>query len=267
MYVYPKSYQHRHFRRLNGGGMKKYKAVIFDLFDTLINFNRSRLPTADINGVEIKSTSIEVYKVFQKFYKDVDFKDFYTAFTESYVEFEENKRKDYREFHNRERFELMISKMNLQTIYHSTELIDEMVSVHMGKIANAMEFPEENRDTLNTLRNKYRLAIISNFDHAPTAYGILERFDIRDLFERIFISIEVGWRKPKANIFFSALNSLKIMPEEAVFVGDNFEADVVGSKSVGMDVVWINKDREPIREGISKPDYVVSRFADVKNIL
>jgi HAD superfamily hydrolase (TIGR01549 family) len=247
--------------------MKKYKAVIFDLFDTLVNFNRSRLPTADIDGIEIKSTSIEVYKVFQKFHNDVVFKDFYTAFTESYAEFEEKKRKNCREFHNRERFELMISKLNTVTNCHPEELVDEMVLAHMGKIASAMEFPEENKDTLNTLKSKYRLAIISNFDHAPTAYNILERFDISSLFERVFISIEVGWRKPKADIFFSAFNSLKIEPEEAIFVGDNFEADVLGSKGVGMDVVWINKNKEPLRKEISKPDYVVSRFDEIGDIL
>lgn len=254
-------------RASNGDEMKKYKAVIFDLFNTIVNFNRSRLPTAYIDGIEIKSTSIEVYKVFQKFHNDADFKDFYTAFTESYAEFEENKRKDYKEFHNRKRFELMISKMNTETDRHSAELVDEMVLAHMEKIASAIEFPEENRDTLYTLRSKYRLAIISNFDHAPTAYGILERFDIRNLFENIFISIEIGWRKPKADIFFSALNSLKIEPEEAIFVGDNFEADVVGSKAVGMDVVWINKNKEPLRKEISEPDYVVSEFAEIGDIL
>lgn len=251
----------------NGDEMKKYKAVIFDLFDTLVNFNRSRLPAVDIDGVEIRSTSIEVYKVFQKFHNNVDFKDFYAAFTESYAEFEENKQKDYREFHSRERFELMISKMIRETNCHFEELVDEMVLTHMGKIASAMEFPEENRDTLKTLKSKYRLAIVSNFDHAPTAYRILERFDIKSLFERIFISIEVGWRKPKADIFFSALNSLKIEPEEAIFVGDNFEADVVGSKAVGMDVVWINKNREPLKREISKPEHVVSKFVEIVEIL
>lgn len=248
--------------------MKKYKAIIFDLFDTIVNFNRHRLPTADIDGVEVKSTSMEVYKVFQKFHKDLDFKDFYVAFIESYTEFEKNKRKNYKEYHNRERFELMISKMNTKTYSHPEKLlVDEMVLVHMKNIANAMEFPKENRDTLNTLRSKYKLAVISNFDHAPTAYGILERFDIRNLFERIFISIEVGWRKPKADIFLSAFNFLEIGPEEAIFVGDNFEADVVGSKAVGMEVVWINKNREPIREGISRPDYVVSKFTEIGDIL
>jgi putative hydrolase of the HAD superfamily len=247
--------------------MNNYKVVIFDLFDTLVNFNRSRLPTAYIDGVEVKSTSIEVYKVFQKSHKDVNFKDFYNAFTLSYSEFEENKRKDYKEFHNRERFKLMISKMNIETNSHSEKLAEDMVLVHMEKIAKAMEFPEENRDTLKTLRSKYRLAIISNFDHAATAYSILDSFNIQSYFEKIFISIEIGWRKPKAEMFLNAFNLLKIMPEEAIFVGDNYEADVVGSKTVGMDVIWINKNEEQIREGISKPDYVVSKFAEIGSIL
>lgn len=245
----------------------KYKAIIFDLFDTLVNFNRSRLPAANIDGVEVKSTSIEVYKVFQKFHNDVYFKDFYIAFTESHAEFEENKRKDYKEFHNRERFEIMINKMNTETNCHSEELVNEMVLAHMRKIASAMEFPKENRDALNILRSKYRLAIISNFDHAPTVYDIMERFDIRSFFERIFVSIEIGWRKPKADIFFSAFNSLKLRPEEAIFIGDNFEADVVGSKAVGMDVIWLNKNGESLREGSTKPDYVISRFAEIVDIL
>jgi putative hydrolase of the HAD superfamily len=253
---------------VDGDKMKQYKVIIFDLFDTIVNFNRYRLPAADIDGVKVNSTSMEVYKVFQKFHKGVDFKDFYVAFIESFTEFEKNKRKDYKEYHNRERFELMISMMNTQTNSLPEKLlVDEMVLVHMGSIANAVELPKENRDTLNTLRRKYKLAVISNFDHAPTAYGILERFDLRNLFERIFISIEVGWRKPKADIFLSAFNFLEIGPEEAIFVGDNFEADVVGSKSVGMDVVWINRYKESIREGISRPDYTVSKFAEIGDIL
>jgi HAD superfamily hydrolase (TIGR01549 family) len=247
--------------------MEKYKTIIFDLFDTLINFNRSQLPAADIDGVEVRSTSIAVYRVFQKFYKNVDFNEFYTAFVESYTEFEENKRKEYKEFHNRERFELMINKMNVEKNSHSKGLVEEMVLAHMESIADAMEFPEENRNTLNLLKNKYRLAIISNFDHAPTAYSILDRFDIRSYFERILISIEIGWRKPKADIFLKAFDLLRIKPEEAIFVGDNFEADIIGSKAVGMNVIWINRNKEPFKEGVLKPDHTVSKFTEIEDIL
>jgi len=60
--------------------MKKYKAVILDLFDTVINFNRSHLTVVNVDGIGVTSTSVDVYKVFKKFYNNVDFDGFYKAF-------------------------------------------------------------------------------------------------------------------------------------------------------------------------------------------
>lgn len=248
--------------------MKKYKAVIFDLFDTVINFNRSRLTVVNVDGTVVRSTSVDVYKVFKKFYNSVAFDKFYKAFIESYTEFNNIKQIEDREFHNRERFKLMLSMMNIEPNSHSDEMVDEIVSVHMKGLANATEFPEENRSTLNLLKSKnYRLAIISNFDHAPTAYGLLEKFGIRDYFERIVISVEIGWRKPKADIFLRAFELLEIKSEDAVFVGDNFDADVIGSRSVGMDVIWINRNGEQLRDENIKPDYAISKFTEIEVIL
>jgi len=247
--------------------MRTYKAIIFDLFDTIVNFNRSLLPEAELNGSRINSTSVAVYMVFKNYYEHVTFDDFYSAFLKSYDEFEEMKRKQNLEFHNKERFKLMLDKLNISTNSDSNRFVEEMVLCHMGKIADAMEFPEENRNTLNMLRYKYRLALISNFDHAPTAYKILDKFGIRNFFEKILISIEVGIRKPKADIFLKAFIHLKINPNDAIFVGDNFEADVIGSKNVGMDVIWVNKGNEKIRHEITNPDYEVTKFAEITKIL
>jgi len=143
-----------------------------------------------------------------------------------------------------------------------------MVTVHMKGLADAVEFPEENRSTLNRLTNKnYRMAIISNFDHAPTAYGLLEKFEIKHYFEKIFISVDIGWRKPKRDIFLNAFDVLGIEPYDAIFIGDSFDADVVGSKSVGMDVIWINRNGEQLRDGNIKPDYSISKFTEIEGIL
>jgi putative hydrolase of the HAD superfamily len=248
--------------------MKEYKAIIFDLFDTLINFNRSRLPEVELDGTPVRSTSRAAYKVFRRFYKYVDFRSFYDAFMESYVELNRIKDEEHRELHNRERFKLMLSKMDIPIDPWSDELIEDMVSVHMDGIANAMEFPEENRETLDIIREKNaRLAIISNFDHAPTAYGLLDKFDIKSYFERILISVEIGWRKPRADIFLEAFDLLRINPQDAIFVGDSYEADVIGSKGVGMNVIWINKNDEPIKDEGLKPDYVVSSFSEIKKYI
>lgn len=247
--------------------MKKYKAVIFDLFDTVVNFNPSRLPSKLINGVQVRSTSSAVYEVFKKFYKHVDFDEFHAPFVESFVEFQKKKLEEHREFHNRERFKIMLNKLSIEDEPHSEELLDKMVLAHMGEIAAAVDFPEENEIVLDSLKKNYRLALISNFDYAPTAYAILEKFNIKRYFEKIVISMEVGWRKPKSDIFHRCLDLLEIKSEEAIFVGDNFDADVIGAKTVGIDVIWINKNSEPHKGMDIKPDYTVSKLAEVKGIL
>jgi len=248
--------------------MKEYKAIIFDLFDTLVNFNRSRLPEVELDGTPVRSTSGATYKIFRRFHDEVDFKSFYDAFVKSYAEFNKIKEKEHREFHTRERFKLMLSKMDIPLDQTSEQLVEDMVSVHMEGIANAVEFPEENRKTLVQIKDKNpRLAIISNFDHAPTAYELLDKFGIKEYFERILISVEIGWRKPKADIFLEAFDLLGINPEDTIFVGDSYEADVVGSKGVGMNVIWINKHYEPIKDGRFKPDYVVSNFSEIKKYI
>lgn len=248
--------------------MKEYEAIIFDLFDTLINFNRSRLPEVELDGTQTKSTSRAAYKIFCRFYKNVGFKDFYNAFMESYIEFNKIKEKEHREFPSRERFKLMISKMGIALDSRSDGMVDDMVSAHMEGIAGAMEFPEKNRKTLIQLKEKNpRLAIISNFDHAPTAYGLLDKFGIRNYFERILISEEIGWRKPKADIFLEALGLLRVKPEDAIFIGDSYEADVVGSKGVGMDVIWISKSDEPVEKRGLRPDFTVSNFYDLLGVI
>ena len=43
--------------------MKTYKAVIFDLFDTLVDFDRALIPTVTIDGREVRTTAGETYKV------------------------------------------------------------------------------------------------------------------------------------------------------------------------------------------------------------
>ena len=248
--------------------MKEYKVIIFDLFDTLVNFNRSRLPEVELDGTPVRSTSRAAYKIFHRFHDEVDFKSFYHAFVESYAQFNKIKEKEHREFHTRERFKFMLRKMDIPLDQLSEKLVEDMVSVHMEGIANAVEFPEENRKTLVQIKDKNpRLAIISNFDHAPTAYELLDKFGIKEYFERILISVEIGWRKPKAEIFLEALDLLGINPQDAIFVGDNYEADVVGSKSVGMSVIWINKSDEQIKDKNLKPDYVVSNFSEIKKYI
>lgn len=248
--------------------MKRYKVIIFDLFDTLIEFNQSKLPVVDINGTQINSTSREVFKVFKTRFTRMDFPTFFKNFRESYKEFQELKLKEFREYHNRKRYKIMLNKMNIDLKEVSNEFLDKMVLAHMNTLASSMELPEENRATLEFIKNKgYRIALISNFDYAPTAYNLLEKFRIKEYFETVAISDEIGWRKPSPKIFQYALRQLNINSKEAIYIGDNYKADVVGARNVGMDVIWINRRSESYNDEIYLPNHIFPNLYEIEKIL
>lgn len=249
--------------------MKSYNTLFFDLFDTVINFNFTNLPSIELNGVRSRTTSTEVYSVFNKYHPEISFEEFYLFFIESYHQFQDMKLIDYKEFPNRDRFRLMLSNMNLDTKGPAAdELADGMVAAHMDGLASAVEFPDGNQSLLNGLREAgYRMAIVSNFDYAPAAYSLIEKFGLRRFFEKIVISEEVGWRKPNPIIFRSALELLGAEPDESIFIGDNFKADVEGSKAVGMDAVWLNSRNENTEGLHPAPDYIISSLPALTGIL
>ena len=248
--------------------MKKYSAIIFDLFDTILDFNFNHLPTVELMGFRSRTTSVEVYEVFREYYPEVTFEEFYDPFIESYNEFQQIKLKEFREFPNRERFVLMLEKMSVNSIGTKDVLIDRMVVAHMNALASCIEYPAENKETLEYLSSKgYRMAIVSNFDYSPTAHMLLERYNLTPIFEVIVISDEVGWRKPKDVIFETAVDKLSIKPDDALFVGDNYSADVVGSKAMKMDAAWINRRKEPEQSLDPAPDYIVKKMSEVRDFL
>ncbi len=248
--------------------MKKYTTVIFDLFDTIVDFNFSRLPTVDIKGVRSRTTSREVYSVFAGYYPAISFAEFYPYFIESYHQFQEMKHVEWREYPNRDRFKLMLRNMDIPDDPNAETAADEMVRAHMEGLASAVEFPEENENALDDVSKKgYRMAIISNFDYAPTAYSLIDKFRIGRFFEQIIISEEVGWRKPKPIIFRRAMELMSIKPEEALFVGDNFRADICGAKGVGMDAAWLNNKHQAAENLSPEPDYIIPELSDIGPIL
>jgi putative hydrolase of the HAD superfamily len=67
----------------------------------------------------------------------------------------------------------------------------------------------------------------------------LEAAGIRDRFDVILDSAVVGVEKPDPAIFRAALTALEVAPEEALFVGDLYEVDVVGARAAGIEAVLL----------------------------
>ncbi len=242
--------------------MKKYSAVLFDLFDTLVMFEPSLLPRVTLNGETWNSTAQHVFTEMRSSLGEMEFTDFYEPFVESHRELLELRKKDLREYPNRKRFEMFVEKMGLKG---DDGLLDRFVFSHMESLCKAMVYPEQHTEVLLYLKEKgYRLSVVSNFDHAPTARNLLAKFGIADFFEHVVISEDVGWRKPHRKIFEFALASLGENPSDVIFIGDNPEADIMGSSDCGIDSVWV-KRREQFSQ--AKPKFIIEDLKELREII
>ena len=247
--------------------MRAYTALIFDLFDTLVDFRRDRMPLIQVDGTEVRSTSRHVYDRFKTVCADVPFEAFYAAFMDGYREAERIRAREWREIRSEDRFRMVLSNLQIPISDVPAEFPEWLAQVHMAKLSEAMVFPAEHRPLVEWARTRYRLAIISNFDHAPTARRLLEENGIAGHFEQIVISAEEGVRKPHPEIFARTLARMGLAPREALFIGDSLAIDVAGAKGVGMDAAWVNRDGEALADRAPAPDYTLTRLTELRDIL
>lgn len=101
--------------------------------------------------------------------------------------------------------------------------------------ANWCDIRPGTREALLRLRERYRLAVISNADGKIA--DILTRCGIADCFETITDSGIVGKEKPDPAIFAAALQSMSVAANRSLYTGDVYCVDYLGSISAGMQCV------------------------------
>ena len=137
----------------------------------------------------------------------------------------------------------------------------------MEVLAGATEIPPAHLALLTELGSRYRIALVSNFDHAATARHILARDGAGACFDPIVISEEHGWRKPHPKIFTDTLEALGVGPGDALFVGDSPADDVAGAQGVGMDVAWVNARGETLPAGLASPTREITAITALADLL
>lgn len=94
------------------------------------------------------------------------------------------------------------------------------------------------QSSLEVLHHKgYKLGIIANQN--PGLEKRLEHWGLRQYFEVIVASAEIGYAKPDKEIFQWAFQLAGCTAQESVMVGDRLDNDIIPAKSVGMKTVWV----------------------------
>jgi HAD superfamily hydrolase (TIGR01549 family) len=247
--------------------MPQYAAVLFDMFDTLVQFDRERLPAAWIGGREVRSSVPALHGLAASALPGVGLETFYDAFLWSYKEAERLRADTHEEVPAHRRLDIFYRRVGADPSTISSEVTERLLATHMACLAAAARPMAGQAELLDWLRGRYRLAVVSNFDYTPTVRRILADGGILDRFETVIVSDTVGWRKPRAVIFERALADLGVRAGECLFIGDRPDIDVAGAKGVGMAAAWLNVDRAPLPPGLPAPDLDLPGLAGLRTAL
>jgi HAD superfamily hydrolase (TIGR01549 family) len=101
--------------------------------------------------------------------------------------------------------------------------------------------PEDVHPTLTSLQEAgYRLALLSN--RQESCNEELREWDLAKYFEFSMVAGEISSWKPEPGLFIEAMARMKLGVDEAVYVGDNYYADVIGARRAGVQPVLLDPD-------------------------
>lgn len=218
--------------------LTKIKDVFFDLDHTLWDFD--------------KNSALTFEKIFKINKLDVNHRDFINQYQPINLKYwklyrEEKIEKEALRFARlKETFDCIDYSVNEDMIYKlSQDYITHLTSFNF--------LFENTLDILDYLSVNYNLHIITNGFH-DVQNKKLSKSNIYQYFKTITNSEIAGVKKPNPQIFNYALNSANAKVDESIMVGDSYEADILGAKNVGMDVIFFDIRGTKIDNGIKQID-------------
>ncbi len=113
------------------------------------------------------------------------------------------------------------------------------------------------KETLQELKSRGKnIYLLSNAQTDFTRPEI-EMMGLRDYFDGIFISSEVGYKKPSKEFFKKLLETYQLDPKTCLMVGNDEAADICGAKLAGMDSLYIHTEISPAEDSGESATYSV----------
>ena len=230
--------------------MKRYRAVIFDLYGTLIDelmhpeanrriYDRKRDEMADILGVDRKEFSREWSKAsHQRMTGGLPSTGATLRYICGRLGVEPDK-------------DRIAAAAEMRLEYSRRSLVPRQGAL----------------ETLATLRDRgYRVGLISNCTEEVSR--LWESTPFAPLFDHVILSFDVGLAKPDRRIYELATKRLGVAANECLYVGDGNDGELTGAERVGMTAVLMRApyDQEDGRRE-SWTEKRISRIAEVLDIV
>ncbi|MGE0566478.1 MAG: YjjG family noncanonical pyrimidine nucleotidase [Bacteroidia bacterium] len=207
--------------------LKEVKHIFFDLDDTLWDF--------ESNSKEA------LHKLFSEFelnqYLKTDFDTFLIAYKKvnAYLWTLYHKDKITKEDLRFKRFHDTF----LDFGYRNEEKAISFSDGYIATSPHGTKLKKGAVELLNKASEKYKLHIITN-GFKEVQYLKLTNCGIRNYFDNVLVSEEVGFNKPDKRLFLKAQELCNTESTNCLMIGDNYDTDIQGAKKAGWQSLWYN---------------------------
>lgn len=117
--------------------------------------------------------------------------------------------------------------------------------------AMLLDLPPNRIKLLEEVRKNYRTFLLSNTNaiHYPVYMNYMKQHhdinDLSTLFEKQYLSFQLGMRKPNRNIFERVIQENNLSPEKTLFIDDS-KQHVHGARQTGLQALWLNIEKNSI---------------------
>ncbi|ACM15649.1 YjjG family noncanonical pyrimidine nucleotidase [Bacillus cereus group sp. TH43LC] len=227
--------------------MKKYKTLLFDVDDTLLDFQKAEKSALRMlfeeKGMSLTSEIEAQYKKINK--------SLWTAFEEGKI--------------NRD--EVVNTRFSILFKEYGEE-VDGILfeNNYRSYLEEGNQLMEGALQFINQIQSEYDLYIVTN-GISKTQDKRLRNAGLHALFQDIFVSEDTGYQKPMKEYFDYVFERIpNFVPEEGLIIGDSLSADMKGGYVAGIDTCWFNPERKLNDSGII-PTYEVHNFEELYALL
>ena len=227
--------------------LKKYKTLLFDLDDTLLDFGATE--DAALHKL-FAEQHIELTPEIKTYYKELN--------DRLWQEFELGKL---------EREEVVNSRFTLLFEHYGLNVDGAVLEERYRTfLAEGHQLIEGALELIQDLYEQFDLYVVTNGE-SNTQYKRLKDSGLERYFKDVFISEAVGQQKPKKEFFDYVFSKIENFDRErALIVGDSLTADVTGGHNAGIDSCWINI-RGKKNDTKVIPTYEIKKLKELYQIL
>lgn len=220
------------------------KAVIFDLFDTLIyidrdSYNKFRGELADFIGAPVD----EICRIWRKYRTKRCTSEIGTL---------------------REMMKILLNELDKEI---DEDKLERLIALEEKTLKDSVRFYPDVDVLLENLKTYgYELGLLSNASH--NVRHVMKMLPWREYFDYEILSYKVGMVKPDPRIYILMLGRMGLKSDECLFVGDGGSMELDGAKRVGLITVKAAQANQDTTETRSEnADYIVESIREIPGLV